>query len=374
MKIIKILIALLFLLSPVCGFSQVLLEADGVPNNTYELINSVLAPPNYPAEETPDQFDPTFGRHIAEVWDADLGKNVFEFYVHVSVPNELQDEATGDTDRQRCEIKTYGSSPANLLGFTGDSVVYKWRFRLPVGFQPSPNFTHIHQVKAVDGDDSNPIFTLTARYNSKGNKLELNYYDATTPTNVSTKLANVDLSLFVGNWVEATEKIRVDATKGIYSISIINVSTGANILTYSGKNLSTIRPTNSFIRPKWGVYRNITSLSYLRDEAVRFNSFSVSKITTTAIDNHLANNENNFSVFSNSSSKSIQVQYYLPEKETVGIDIFSVSGQKIRTLIQNENQENGNYKQQIEVSDLKSGIYLIRLQTSKSAKTIKFIF
>jgi hypothetical protein len=43
-------------------------------------------------------------------------------------------------------------------------------------------------------------------------------------------------------------------------------------------------------------------------------------------------------------------------------------------LIQNENQENGNYKQQIEVSDLKSGIYLIRLQTSKSAKTIKFIF
>jgi hypothetical protein len=174
--------------------------------------------------------------------------------------------------------------------------------------------------------------------------------------------------------VEATEKIRVDATKGIYSISIINISTGVNILTYSGKNLSTIRPTNSFIRPKWGVYRNITSLSYLRDEAVRFNSFSVSKITsTTGVDTHLANNENNFSVSSNSSSKTIQVQYYLPEKEMVGIDIFNVSGQKIKSLIQNEHQENGNYKQQIEVSDLKSGIYLIRLQTSKSEKTIKFI-
>jgi hypothetical protein len=338
------------------------------------LINSILAPPNNPAEETPDQFDPSFGRHITEVWDTDLNQYVFEFYVHVSVPNELQDEATGDTDRQRCEIKTYGSSPANLLGFTGDSVVYKWRFRLPVGFQPSPNFTHIHQVKAVDGDDGNPIFTLTPRYNSKGNQLELDYYDGTTINNIENKLANVNLSLFTGNWVEATEKIKVNNTKGSYSISIINVSTGANILTYSGKNLCTIRSTNSFIRPKWGVYRNITSLSYLRDEAVRFNSFSISKIISTAVDTHLANNENEFKVISNSTSKSIQYQYYLPGKETVSIDIYNLSGQKVINIIQNESQESGQYQKQVDVSSLKPGIYFVRFLTNKTQKTIKFLF
>ncbi|MEI8086555.1 MAG: hypothetical protein WCG93_10105, partial [Paludibacter sp.] len=152
-------IIIILLASPFLAFSQAVLEADG-PGNTYELINSVLAP-GYTAEETPDTFDPTFGRHIAEVWDTDLSKYVFEFYIHSSVANELQDISTGATDRQRNEIKTYESSPDSLKGTYGETMTYRWRFKVPVGFQPSPNFTHIHQIKAVGGDDSSPLFTLT---------------------------------------------------------------------------------------------------------------------------------------------------------------------------------------------------------------------
>ena len=368
--ITRVSLVLVFVLSPMLSFSQVLLEADG-PGNTYELINSVLAP-GAVAEETPDTFDPAFGRHIAEVWDADLGKYVFEFYDHVSNPNELQDISTGDTDRQRCEIKTYASSPDNLKGVSGETVQYKWRFRLPLGFQPSPNFTHIHQVKAVDGDDGNPIFTLTPRYKSSGNQLELIYVDGTTTNNITTKVASVDLSLFTGNWVEATETIKLNSAIGTYSISIINVKTGTTILSYSAGNLCTIRPTNSFVRPKWGIYRSISSLTYLRDEAVRFNSFSITELKTTDVDSYSAN-ENEFKIIPDLNTKTFQIQYYLPVKEAVGISVYNANGQLILPLIQNQNQESGNHQFQYDATGLKNGLYLIRLNAGSNQKTIKLI-
>ena len=63
-------------------------------------------------------------------------------------------------DRQRVEIKTYDQSPDSLLGVVDEIITYRWKFKLPVGFQPSSSSTHIHQIKAVGGDDGNPIFTL----------------------------------------------------------------------------------------------------------------------------------------------------------------------------------------------------------------------
>ena len=37
----------------------------------------------------------------------------------------------------------------------------------------------------------------------------------------------------------------------------------------------TIRPTNDFIRPKWGIYRSLNNPGDLRDESTRFNAFSI---------------------------------------------------------------------------------------------------
>ncbi|MDD4971486.1 MAG: T9SS type A sorting domain-containing protein [Paludibacter sp.] len=357
----RILPALIFILSPALTFSQTLLEANG-PGNTYELINSVLAP-GATAVETPDQFDPSFGRHIAEVWDAELGKYVFEFYVHVSVANELQDESTGDTDRQRCEIKTYASSPDNLKGVSGETIVYKWRFRLPVGFQPSSNFTHIHQIKAVGGDDSMPLITITVRKASP-NRIELIH-------NNITKLTTADLSLFTGQWMEATERIKVDSIHGTYSITIKNVSTGATVLSCTNNDLMTIRATNDFIRPKWGIYRNIVNIADLRDEAVRFNSFSIYEEPFTYLESQHVNSEPEFKAVSTSSG--INIEYNLPRKETVQLSIFNINGQLIKTLIQHQDQESGSHQNKYDVSTLKNGIYFLRLQTDATQRTIKLI-
>jgi hypothetical protein len=65
----------LFFYAAAGNAQQVTLNADG-PGSTYELIKSVLAP-GYNAVEAPDAAHAAFGRHIAEVFDARVNKNVF---------------------------------------------------------------------------------------------------------------------------------------------------------------------------------------------------------------------------------------------------------------------------------------------------------
>lgn len=265
MRLVALYRSLINLSITLCGWGfahgqPVVLSADG-PGNTYELINSVLAP-GFDVVENPECVHGAFGRHIAEVWDADLNAFVFEFYSHVAQDNDR----CINFDRQRVEIKTYDKSPAKLIGTLGETITYKWLFKIPVGFKPSSNFTHIHQIKPVNGDDGEPLFTLTARKGSP-NKLELIHDNA-------TKLVIVALDLFEGEWVEATEVVKVGAN-GAYSMRIKRLRDNATLINYSNNNIKTIRPDNDFIRPKWGIYRSLLNAQDLRDDAIRFNSFSI---------------------------------------------------------------------------------------------------
>ncbi|WP_418264827.1 T9SS type A sorting domain-containing protein [Flavobacterium faecale] len=336
-------------------YGQTVLNADG-PGNTYELINSVLAP-GYNVIETPDIIHNDFGRHITEVFDSELNKFVFDFFIHLTPDNDI---STLKTDRQRNEIKTYASSPANLKGTLGEIVRYKWRFKIPIGFQPSSTFTHIHQIKAVDGDDADPIFTLTPRKGTP-NKLELIYVkDEFSGTD---KKVIVNLSLFEGNWVEATETITI-GPNGTYAIIIKKISDNAVILSYTNNNIATIRPDNSFIRPKWGIYRSIATPADLRDESIRFSDFSIEELSVLSV-NGFENTLKSLTVFPN------PVENNLSFTETIvnsfkHYKIIDTSGKTITS----EKIKTNN----IDVSHLKTGNYFIQLyHENKIAKTIQFL-
>lgn len=250
---------------PVKAKQGFLLEADG-PGNTYELLNSKLGGT---AMEVPDCGHPEFGRHISEIYDDVLKKNVFVFTIHVSPDN---DRCNGSTDRQRNEIKTYGPSPDSLKATLNETVTYRWKFMLPVGFQPSPSFTHIHQIKAGDGDDSSPLITISPRYGNP-DKLEIIHTAGTSATTLG-KVKEVDLSAFKGVWVEVTEKIKY-GTHGTYEVKINRISDGASLLTYKNSDIDLWRKETTFCRPKWGIYRSLNNKSYLRDEQVRFADFAI---------------------------------------------------------------------------------------------------
>ena len=351
------LAGLFILVNILHSYSQVVLNANG-PGNTYELITSAFAPGNGTGaveapDEAPDGSHQAFGRHIAEVFDTDLNKYVFEFYSHYALDNDV---ATLSLDRQRVEIKTYAASPANLIGTTGENIIYKWSFKIPVGFQPSSNFTHLHQIKAVDGDDSSPLFTITPRFGIP-NKLELIYVaNATSGTN---KVSVVDLAPFEGNWVDAVEIIHVGSI-GTYSITLKKHSDGTVLLSYSNTNIATIRPDNSFIRPKWGIYRSLSDIANLRDEAVRFSDFSIQEVAVLDVNSNSINEEPIF------VPNPILDKMYLSEtilQNYDSIKIFELTGKMVlnQTIVSTT----------LDVSFLNSGMYFATF--SKNGKSIKYI-
>src|SRR5581483_5664786 len=248
-------------------WAQRVLTADGV-TAAYTRIKSVLAS----SPETPDCSHPDFGPHITQAIDDDpnFNKYVFVFNIHV-VPDNDRCSAF---DRQRLEIKTEGNSstPDYVKGFLGDSVTFRWDFKLATGFQPSTAFTHIHQIKAFDGDSGAPIITLTPR-KANPNRLELILVDSNGKT---TRLASTPLAPLVGQWVEAYEKITYSHS-GTYSIVLKSVSDGTVLFSYQNTGLDLWRAGTTVVRPKWGIYRSLNDSIDLRDEQVRYDRFCLAK-------------------------------------------------------------------------------------------------
>lgn len=242
----------------------IILAADG-PGDTYALITSVLAP-GYNPIETPDCNHTEFGNHIDEVYDEILQKHVFQFHIHPTPDNDR----CINFDRQRNEIKTYDQSPENLLGSENETVIYTWKFKLAEGFQSSPKFTHIHQLKSVGGNYSSmPMYTLTTR-KSNPDRLELRYAE----TDQQITLKQTDLAPLINRWITVRETIQY-STNGHYTIELTDVTSGASLFTYTNENSINWRPAAEFVRPKWGVYRSLIYSEDLRDEIVRFADFQI---------------------------------------------------------------------------------------------------
>ncbi len=257
----------LALLATTNSFAQRILTADG-QTDAYTRIKSVLAS----SPETPDCSHLDFGPHITQAIDddANFNKYVFVFNIHVIPDNDR----CSAFDRQRLEIKTEGnaSTPDYVKGFLGDSVTFRWDFKLPAGFQPSTAFTHIHQIKAFDGDSGAPLITLTPR-KANPNRLELILIDS---KGVTTRLTTTPLAPLVGQWVEAYEKITY-GHNGQYSIILKSVTDGTTLFTYSNADLDLWRTGTTVVRPKWGIYRSLNDAVDLRDEQVRFDRFCLAK-------------------------------------------------------------------------------------------------
>lgn len=254
--------------------ASVLLSADNEstvsydPDPTYSVIREALG---RGAFNNPDCTHPDFGPHIARGEDAVMGR-VFQFHLHVTPDGD----SCLVTNHPRNEIKVDNSSSPYLKVFRNDTVRYRWRFRLPEGFQSSYNFTYIHQIKAVDGDFIIPLiaFNLQKGRNGKPDLIGVNHADS---NGVRTTLASTPVAPLLGEWVEAYETITAD-THGQYAITLTRVRDGAVLLSYSSNDIDMWRFSGTtFIRPKWGLYRSVDNPQYLRDETVLYKQFCLAK-------------------------------------------------------------------------------------------------
>lgn len=85
---------------------------------------------------------------------------------------------------------------------------------------------------------------------------------------------------------------------------------------------------------------------------------------------NIINNE--FVVFPNPTTNYINIAYEVPDKTNIKIELFSLSGNKIKTMLDLKEQAKGNYEKTFSVSDIKSGTYLILFSTTQKriAKTL----
>ena len=329
---------------------KVLLSANG-PGNTYEEINKKFAP-GKDVIEVPDCVHSEFGRHINEIYDEELEKHVFNFFVHVVPDNDR----CLNFDRQRTEIKTYGGSPDNLKAVLGETVIYSWKFKLPQNFKVSKNFTHLHQIKSVGSIHStSPMITLTAR-KSTPDRMELRYTSTTMQSTLKTAL----LDLFRDEWVKVTEVIKYD-NFGSYYIKISRISDGMVLLKYNISAIDTWQDGSKFSRPKWGIYRSIKDVSDLRDEQVRFDDFIIQELTPLSVlDYKSMSTKNKLKV--NKSKMFVSIKN-IPKNSYEEIELISENGKKIalNRLLQ---------KNKIRLSGLPEGDYYISFLMAKQPVSI----
>jgi hypothetical protein len=247
--------------------AAVTLSADGA-GNTYELIESK----NF-GVENPDCKHHV--RHIREVFDAELHEWVFAFDIH----RNLDDDRCGATDRQRVEIKTSPVGTPEQQLTKGETAHYRWKFKLPAGFQPSPSFTHIHQIKAENGDDDAPILTISARAGSP-DMLEVIHVAPQGQSGSGVK-AKTQLAPFIDTCVEAYVRI-LNNDAGSIEVVLKRLSDGKTLLSWTSGTLDTWRVGASYNRGKWGIYRSLNNAAYLRDETVLFADWCVSESGASA--------------------------------------------------------------------------------------------
>ncbi|MGB5983050.1 MAG: heparin lyase I family protein [Nonlabens sp.] len=245
----------------------VLLEADR-NQNTYDLINNVLAP-GYDVVEVSDCSHPSFGDHITQKYDEDLGKDVFVFHGHVKEDSDRCKRF----DKQRTEIKTYGNSPESTLGVQGETHIYEWYFKLDEGFQASAGYTHIHQIKAVGGpQDKMPTITYTLRDKNDKKTFSIRYAKDLNQEDMKT----VDLEPFLGEWIHAREEITY-GEEGSLEITLSRKRDNKELLSYKD-DLRMWKDDARFLRPKWGLYRRLKHAEQLRDEQVLFADFKITEL------------------------------------------------------------------------------------------------
>lgn len=254
------------------------LDADGHMSglDTYDLIRDFGGDYNPGPIEAPDLYPVNHPevKHIYEDFDAEIG-NHFVFIIHRDIDKD-RDRLEND-DRQRNEIKTYDKSEEAVKGYENETFIYRWKFKINADMEISTRFSHFFQLKAVGGDTSHPILTISGAERSGEDGIEVRY----SPLQADTILERQNWSMVTGEWLEAYCRVTF-AESGDLRLIVTRMSDDAVIFNIDETGLDLWRGEDAshFVRPKWGIYRSIFYPENLRpdEENVRFANFSVSEV------------------------------------------------------------------------------------------------
>jgi hypothetical protein len=141
----------------------------------------------------------------------------------------------------------------------------------------STRFSHFFQLKAVGGEDSQPILTISGAERFGEDGIEVRH----SPLQDDTILQRTAWGEAAGQWVEVYCRATF-SDNGALRLIAKRVEDGAVIFNIDEPDLDLWRgeDTSHFVRPKWGIYRSILDFDNLRpdEEDVRFANFSISEV------------------------------------------------------------------------------------------------
>ena len=92
--------------------------------------------------------------------------------------------------------------------------------------------------------------------------------------------------------------------------------------------------------------------------------------TMTAVSNPLAD-QTHFKAYC--SFNNVELEYDLNSKSAVSVQLYGINGQLIKSVMLNEIQSSGVYHKKVDIQNLNSGIYLVKLTTNDFSTTAKLI-
>lgn len=172
---------------------------------------------------------------------------------------------------------------------------YRWKFKVPQEMELSRGFSHFFQIKAKNksednsnGNDNQPILTITGTEKKGGNQLEIRHSAGNQPDGnkaFDTLLVKEDWSLIAGEWIDIFVEITY-AEEGEIKIYMTRLTDKKVVVNFHKNNIDMWRgnAATDFARPKWGIYRSLQQKSNLRaaEEQVYFADISIKKENKTA--------------------------------------------------------------------------------------------
>jgi hypothetical protein len=145
---------------------------------------------------------------------------------------------------------------------------------------------------------------------------------------------------------------------------------------YPMYSLSKLGTTETFISHAKNALVKSTVLASLNQISVELAPMSVNTILLRAlrvgVNPDLKKNSLKASVYPNPANDLVQLDFSLPEKSRLKIDLFDAKGQLVKTMI-NSIFEAGNQQKEISLNRISNGVYWLRITSESATKTIKLI-
>ena len=110
-----------------------------------------------------------------------------------------------------------------------------------------------------------------------------------------------------------------------------------------------------------------------KNHSSEINSYASLTLTQSAVQDSSANNNILKQNYPNPFNPATTIEFSLPERSYVELNVYNVLGVKLATLVRGE-KEAGTYSVKFNASKYPSGLYIYELQTDKFKQTKKMIY